>query len=91
MTMTMGIPLIKKTPGVCGGSAYIRDTRIPVWVLVRYRQLGLKDSQIMGAFSMDENDLLSAFRYESENPKEIQREITENDSDSTAAHWTIIP
>ena len=28
---------IRKTNGVCGGAARIRDTRIPVWTLVIYQ------------------------------------------------------
>src|SRR5205823_922299 len=35
---------ITKTPGVCGGDACIRGHRIPVWVLVGYRRLGLPDA-----------------------------------------------
>src|SRR6516164_3303067 len=31
---------VQKTPDVCGGDACIRRTRIPVWLLVRHRQLG---------------------------------------------------
>ncbi len=31
---------IQKTPGVCGGDACIRETRIPVWVLVNPCGLG---------------------------------------------------
>ena len=31
---------IQKTPGLCGGDACIRQTRIPVWVLVNTCGLG---------------------------------------------------
>jgi uncharacterized protein (DUF433 family) len=34
---------IRKTPGVCGGEACIRQTRVPVWVLHRFRSLGRTD------------------------------------------------
>ncbi|MEL6383204.1 MAG: DUF433 domain-containing protein [Cyanobacteria bacterium J06626_18] len=36
---------ITKTAGVCGGEACIEGTRIPVWVLISYRQLGVQDSE----------------------------------------------
>ena len=36
---------VSKTPGVCGGEACIEGTRMPVWVLASYRQLGVKDSE----------------------------------------------
>ncbi len=38
---------ISKTPGVCGGDACIRKTRIPVWVLVSFRHLGMNESQLL--------------------------------------------
>ncbi len=38
---------IKRTEGVCGGDVCIRNTRIPVWTLVRYRQLGLTNEEII--------------------------------------------
>jgi hypothetical protein len=31
---------ISKTPGIVGGDACIAGTRIPVWDLVEYRQMG---------------------------------------------------
>lgn len=36
------VPGIVKTPGVVGGRAAVDGTRIPVWILVGYRQLGTK-------------------------------------------------
>jgi type III restriction enzyme len=35
-----GMERIQKTPGVCGGAARIRNTRIPVWTIVQLPQLG---------------------------------------------------
>ena len=31
--------VIQKTPGVCGGYACVRQTRIPVWTLVSFRDV----------------------------------------------------
>jgi type III restriction enzyme len=38
---------IQKTPGVCGGNACVRDTRIPVWTLQRLRELGRTDRELL--------------------------------------------
>ncbi|MCU0542788.1 MAG: DUF433 domain-containing protein [Oscillatoriaceae cyanobacterium Prado104] len=42
---------IQKTPGVMGGEACIRQTRIPVWLLVSYRRQGASDT-IAGLLSV---------------------------------------
>ena len=38
---------ITKTRDVCGGDACIAGTRIPVWVLVNARNLGISESQLL--------------------------------------------
>ena len=38
---------IRKTNGVCGGAARIRDTRIPVWTLVIYHQQGASTEELL--------------------------------------------
>src|SRR3954471_16100168 len=43
-------PEIQKRPGVAGGSACIRHTRVPVWVVEHARQLGASESEILEAF-----------------------------------------
>jgi hypothetical protein len=42
-----GEPLIPKTPGVCGGDACIKDSRIMVWLLVSMKQAGKTDEAIL--------------------------------------------
>ena len=42
-------PGIERTRGVCGGAACLLRTRIPVWVLVRARQLGSSESELLDA------------------------------------------
>ena len=75
--------LIEKTPGVCGGEACIRRTRIPVWSLVRMRQLGMVDDEIGGAFvpSLSAEDLSAAWRYSADHPLEIDNAIHENEAE----------
>src|SRR3569833_3023893 len=55
---------IRKSPGVCGGEACIRNTRIPVWVLEGYTRLGLSGAQLLGAYpTLTRDDLLAARAY----------------------------
>ena len=71
---------ITKTPGVCGGDACIRGHRIPVWVLVGYRQLGQSDADILRAYpSLIPADLNAAWDYAAANAEEIDRAIRENE------------
>jgi hypothetical protein len=44
---------ITKSPGICGGDACIRGTRIPVWTLVGYRRLELSDTELVAALSLN--------------------------------------
>ena len=43
-------PGIDSKPDVSGGEACIVGTRIPVWTLVRARQVGLSDGEILSAY-----------------------------------------
>jgi len=36
---------IRSTPDVMGGDVCIRETRIPVWLIVRYKQSGYSDDR----------------------------------------------
>jgi uncharacterized protein (DUF433 family) len=38
---------IQSTPGVCGGNARIRNTRIPVWTLVSLHQQGAREAELL--------------------------------------------
>ena len=48
--MTITASWISKKPDRCGGDACIRETRIPVWVLVGYRRLGATDADVLRAY-----------------------------------------
>src|SRR5690348_4394132 len=41
------IPGIEKAENVCGGSARIAGTRIPVWQLVEAREMGASEAQLL--------------------------------------------
>ncbi|GGA28336.1 DUF433 domain-containing protein [Okeania sp. KiyG1] len=71
---------IEKTPGVCGGDACIVGTRIPVWVLVNYGNLGVSDAELLKCYpSLRISDLENAWVYAEANTEEIKRAIQENE------------
>ena len=41
---------VERTPGVCGGDPCIVRTRIPVWVLVQSRRLGMSEADILKSY-----------------------------------------
>lgn len=73
-------PGIEKTPNVCGGEACVIRTRIPVWLLVRQRQLGISDTDILSDYpSLRAVDLLSVWHYYQTHKEEIEKLIVENE------------
>jgi uncharacterized protein (DUF433 family) len=71
--------VIEKTPGVVGGDACIAGTRIPVWELVEYRQMGATNSKILEAYpQLTELDLQAAWDYHHCFPEEIAAAIAAN-------------
>ncbi len=72
-------PGVVKTPGVCGGSARIDGTRIPVWQLVEERKLGASEAQLLNDYrTLKARDLVAAWDYAEEHPEEIDQDIRRN-------------
>lgn len=72
--------LIQKTPGVCGGQARIRDTRIPVWTLVSFCQQGASDEELLRNYpELNHQDLEAAWLYHAQHPEEIDVAILDDD------------
>jgi uncharacterized protein (DUF433 family) len=72
-------PGIEKTKGVCGGSACIIRTRIPVWTLVSLKNDGASDAVLLDAYpSLRQQDLNNAWAYYKAQKKEIDLDIKEN-------------
>jgi uncharacterized protein (DUF433 family) len=75
------IPRIEKTPGVVGGDACIVGTRLPVWELVQYRQMGASNYKILEAYpQLTELDLQIAWEYNHNFPEEIAAAIAANEA-----------
>jgi uncharacterized protein (DUF433 family) len=74
-------PGIDATPGIVGGEARIVRTRIPVWVLVRARQLGVSEADLLRSYpSLRAEDLTNAWAYYRSHAPEIEQQIIENES-----------
>lgn len=78
--MTTTTSWISKKPDRCGGNACVRETRITVWGLVRDRQLGLSDGQILRNIQgLTPADLQTAWEYAEIHMDEIEEAIRENE------------
>lgn len=74
-------PLIRKTPGVCGGRARVGDRRIAVWMLVEARNLGVSEHQLLTDYSppLTREELDAVWRYAALHPDEIAADIRDNE------------
>ncbi len=72
--------IIQKTPGICGGHARIRNTRIPVWTLVSLRQQGATEQELLRNYpSLTSDDLTAVWEYYYNHKSEIERIIISMD------------
>ncbi|RME61215.1 DUF433 domain-containing protein [Candidatus Parcubacteria bacterium] len=73
-------PGIESRPGVCGGDPCIVRTRIPVWLLVRARQLGSSEADLLRAYpTLRAEDLANAWAYYRAHKEEIEQQIKEHE------------
>ena len=74
--------MVQKTPGVAGGHACIRQTRIAVWTLISFIQQGLTESDLIRNFpGLTPLDLLAARIYYQTHQQEIDDLITSHHSE----------
>lgn len=67
---------IRKTVGICGGHARIRDTRIPVWKIISLQQQGAETPELLRDFpSLSTEDLNNARFYYNTHQQEIDKAI----------------
>src|SRR5688572_3670486 len=63
---------IEATPEILGGEARIVRTRIPVWLLVQARQLGMSEADILRSYpTLRAEDLANAWAYARNHAEEI--------------------
>lgn len=76
--------MVRKTPGVCGGYACIRNTRIAVWTLISLANQGADDAELLRNFSgLTPFDLIAARSYYAAYPTEIDRIIASHQEDGS--------
>lgn len=74
-------PGIDSTPTVSGGEPCIVRTRIPVWVLVQARTLGMNEAGLLQAYpTLRAEDLANAWAYYRSHRQEIEQQIAENEA-----------
>lgn len=73
-------PNIENDPTICGGEPRIVRTRIPIWLLVKARQLGTTEADILKSYpSLRAEDIVSAWAYYRSHKEEIEQQIRENE------------
>ena len=73
-------PGIDSTPGVSDGEPCVVRTRIPVWLLVRARELGTSEADLLRAYpTLRAEDLANTWAYARAHKDEIEQQIRENE------------
>ena len=76
-------PYIAQDKGVCGGRSVIEGTRIPVWSIIKWYQLGMSVEDILREFpQLSPSQVHDAFSYYYDHPGEIQEDIAANENET---------
>lgn len=68
-----GLMPVRSTPGVMAGDACIRNTRIPVWLLVRYKRQSMSDGELLQSHpGLNVSHLAVAWDYFAANAQEVE-------------------
>lgn len=71
-------PEVVRRPGVCGGSAIIEGTRIPVRLIVCFIKGGMSAEEILSSYTdLTPSQVQAAIDYYADNAEEIDRELAE--------------
>ena len=74
-------PGIESNPLVSGGEPCIVRTRIPVWVLVQARNLGMSEADILHSYpTLRAEDLANAWAFYRSHRDEIDGQIRDNEA-----------
>ena len=72
---------IESNPDVCGGEPCIAHARIPIWILVQSKRLGMTEADILRSYPvLRAEDLADAWTYEELHHEEIELQIAENEN-----------
>jgi uncharacterized protein (DUF433 family) len=71
---------IERNASVCGGEACVARTRIPVWLLVQSRRMGMSDAELLASYPiLRAEDLANAWDYARAHATEIEEQIAANE------------
>ncbi len=74
-------PGVESTLSICGGSATIVRTRIPIWVLEQARRHGMSEAELLRSYpTLRAEDLANAWAYVRSHRDEIEHEIVDNEA-----------
>jgi uncharacterized protein (DUF433 family) len=76
--------MIKKTPGVSGGYACVRDTRIAIWTIISFYNQGADDKELLTNFpGLTAFDLLAIRHYYQSHKQEIDSLILSHNQEES--------
>lgn len=76
-------PVIVRTSGVCGGSARVTGTRIPVWTLHALWRAGASDEHVLAAYpALSLGQLRAARAYVERHRDEIAQDLREQEAET---------
>lgn len=79
--MGEAFPGIESSPEVCGGEPRVVRTRIPVWLLVQVRRLGVSEAELLRNYpTLRADDLANAWAYDRAHAAEIDQQIRDNEA-----------
>lgn len=74
--------VIQRTPGVHGGDACVRDTRIAAWTLIRLQKLGRTEEQLLEDYpSLSAGDIDAVWAYYRTHLREIDLAIASQEQE----------
>ena len=84
-------PHIERRAGVCGGSAVIEGTRIPVRLIVGFIKDGLSVDEILKSYTdLTPAQVHDAISYYYDHQEEIDRELAESDPAFVAEKYGLV-
>lgn len=82
--------LVRKTPGVAGGYACVRNTRIAVWTLVSLKNQGATDADLLEDFpGLTRFDLIVVGAYYQMNQPEVDAVIVDHQKEEEGEGWVL--
>jgi len=86
-TATPHDPYVAEYPGVCGGYPVIRETRIPVRLVIRFTRAGASIDELAEMWpTITPEQIQGALDYYDRHPRRVDEDIERNIQAAQAAH-----